>query len=106
MEMRDWYWTYPRTGPRKGATMKRHTDKLRWAGGYRSAIVPAPILSGGEPKTPEKKRQITRPAKVLEKPAPMVRSPKTGRHEKYTARRPSVSLKGAAIIGPKAVPST
>ena len=81
-KIRDGDRTYPRTGPRKGATMKKHVAKLRFAGENRSAFVPAPILRGGEPKTPAKKRHTTRDASVLEKPAPIVRTPNMGRHEK------------------------
>ena len=74
--------TYPKTGPRKGVKMKKHTTNPRFAGVYKSALVPAPILRGGEPKTPAKNRQTTRDAKVLEKPAPIMKSPNIGRQEK------------------------
>ena len=47
-----------------------------------SAFVPAPILIGGEPKTPAKKRQTRREAKLLEKPAPTMKSPNMGRQRK------------------------
>ena len=74
--------TYPKTGPRKGVKMKKHTTNPRFEGVYKSALVPAPILRGGEPKTPAKNRQTTRDAKVLEKPAPIMKSPNIGRQEK------------------------
>ena len=62
--------------------MKKQVTKPRCAGGYRSAFVPAPILRGGEPKTPAKVRQTTRDAKFLEKPAPIVKNANMGRQEK------------------------
>ena len=62
--------------------MKTDTTNPRFAGVYKSALVPAPIPRGGEPKTPAKNRQTTRDTKVLEKPAPIVKSPNMGRQEK------------------------
>lgn len=68
--------------------------------------MPAPTVRAGEPNMPAKKRERIRAVMVEEKAAPRVQSAKTGTQNRYTIRRPKVSLMGDAIIGPKARPST
>ena len=76
----------------------------RWTGGHRSALVPAPTASDGEPKNPAKKRQTTNDAKLSEKPAPSVKRAARGKEMMYTDFRPKDSERGAARTGPNPKP--
>lgn len=68
--------------------------------------MPAPTVSAGELNMPAKKREIMRAVIVEEKAAPRVHNAKMGTQQRYTIRRPNVSLMGDAIIGPNARPRT
>lgn len=97
--------THPSTGPVKGAAMNMLDDTARLCGMNKSAYVPAPTANAGLPARPAKRRHMTRLGNVLEKPAPSVKSIKTGEETRYTIWRPLPSLSGALRIGPKARPS-
>ena len=83
---------------------KRVVAGPRVAGGHISAMVPPPILKGGLPNTPAKKRQTKTAPILFETAAPMENSTAIGIPSLKTINRPNVSLSGAPIVGPRASP--
>ena len=70
--------TYPRLGPKNGATTKQLDTTALTLNTNRSATVPAPTASAGLPVIPAKKRHTMNGARLFEKPAPRVKSMKSG----------------------------
>jgi hypothetical protein len=71
--------TYPIAVPRKGARRNMDVALARLLGGKRSAFVAAPTARTGLPVRPAKKRQMSKDARLVEKPAPRVKSMLTKR---------------------------
>lgn len=70
-----------------------------------SAMVALPMLMLGLAKKPANMRQRTSEVILLEAPAPAMNAANKGTLYRYTGRLPYISLSGAAMIGPNAIPS-
>jgi hypothetical protein len=80
--------THPSEVPRNGARRNRIVALARWAGGNRSALVPAPTARTGPPHRPAKKRQISSEANEVLNPAPRLNSMLRGSEIRYTTSLP------------------
>jgi hypothetical protein len=97
--------TYPKAGPRNGAMRNILVTTALCLGRNRSAFVPAPTANAGLPVRPARNRHMMSDARLLENPAPSVKSMNMGEDVMYTILRPCFSLNGAEMMGPKPRPS-
>jgi hypothetical protein len=74
-------------------------------GRYISVIEPPPMLRQGLQKSPAKKRQTRMLAIFFDTAHPMMKSPPSGRLQRYTGSRPYCSLTGLPMTGPRERPT-